>query len=66
MADLYGRKKAVDDAERKAVEGDKPKVDPCAAAHAKVERQPAGSARRKIAEGQLAACRDRQSTDSNN
>ena len=63
MSDLYGRTKAIDEAERQAVEGDK---DHCAAEKAKVERQPEGSARRKMAESALAACRARQSTDSNN
>jgi hypothetical protein len=42
--------------------------DPCAAAAAKVARQKPGSARRKIAERELAECRRRnaQTTDSNN
>ncbi len=37
----------------------------CAKSAAKVARQPKGSARRRIAERALKACRDAQSTDSN-
>lgn len=68
MGDLFGRKKAIDDAVEGAEKGKAPKTDPCAALVAKVARQPAGSARRKLAEQQLADCRasHRQSTDSNN
>jgi hypothetical protein len=41
------------------------KPDKCKALEAKVARQPKGSARRKMAERELARCREAQSTDSN-
>jgi hypothetical protein len=41
------------------------KADKCAAAAAKVARQPKGSARRRMAQRELDRCREAQSTDSN-
>ena len=55
----------VDDAQ---TGGPQPKKDPCAALAAKAARQPAGSARKKMAERALRQCRqsNAQNTDSNN
>ena len=55
--------KVVDEAE-KGTDAAKAKAN-CAAKAAKVARQPAGSARRRIAQKALLACQNAQSTDSN-
>jgi hypothetical protein len=53
-------------AENDSEEGGSGKVDECAAKAAKVARQPKGSARRRMAQRELDACRARQSTDNAN
>lgn len=68
MGDLYKRRQAIDEAVEGAEKGKPSAKDPCAALADKVARQPAGSARRKAAERELANCRAnaRQSTDGAN
>lgn len=62
MSDDTKRREYLD----KEIEGNGSKADACAAEMDKVARQPKGSSREKIAQRELQACRDRQSTDSNN